>query len=171
MTQGALVGVLLVATMLLVVLAGWLSWTARRLDRMHLRCAGAAAAVDAAVTRRRALVLDAAGRPDTDPAIRLLLADAWTDEPIRAAATGAGRWQHESDLSAVLRAVWPPGPHPTPWVELAAAAHRVSLARRIHNDLATTAQALHERRRVRWLHLAGHAKAPDPIAFDDTPPG
>ena len=150
---------ILVLLAVVLVSAVWLSWTAGRLDRMHVRCEGAAAALDAALAERRALVVEVAAHPSTDAASAVLLLDA---------ATAGRSFQHESDLSAVLRAVRPDraggracgtrSPRP---------AERVRLARRIHNDLVATTLALRSRHRVRWFRLAGHAPPPPMIAFDD----
>ncbi len=162
---GAVSLAVLVAAVVLALLAGWFSWTAGRLDRMHLRCDGAGAALTAALAERRALALEIAGQPTTDPATAVLLADAAAREP----ATD-GSWQQESAFSEVLRAVWPAEPATEQWAELLAATRQVSIARRVHNDLASTARTLRERRRVRWFRLAGHARSPAMISFDDEPP-
>ncbi len=144
----ALVAVLSALAALIAVSATtiWLGWTAGRLDRMHLRCQGTAAALDAALARRRAAVLELATQPDIDPAVALLLIDAGTAED-----TGgqSHRWQKESDLSALLRAVWPSVARAARWDDLAVASARVRLARRIHNDQASTALGLRSRRWVR----------------------
>ena len=156
-----------------LVVAGWLSWTAGRLDRMHLRVDGARAALDAALARRRALAIELSGGGLTDPASAMLLADAATRPPDSDHETD--RWQRESDLSAVLRAVADERRGTTvasdeAWAELALASERVIMARRIHNDLVGTTLALRGRRRVRWFRLTGHAPPVAMIAFDDEPP-
>jgi hypothetical protein len=162
----------IVVAVVVLLTAAWSVWTAGRLDRMHLRCEGAVAALDAALAERRALVLEVAAHPSTDPASAVLLLDAATTE-IGTGGTGAsGRsFQHESDLSAVLRAVRPDHPEGALWDEIAAIGERVQLARRIHNDVVATTLALRDRRRVRWFRLAGHAPRPPMIAFDDRPAG
>jgi hypothetical protein len=149
---------LLVLLTVVLVTAVWLSWTAGRLDRMHVRCEGAAAALDAALAERRALAVEVAAHPSTDAASAVLLLDA---------ATAGRSFQHESDLSAVLRAVRPDAPADALWEAIAEAGQRVRLARRIHNDLVATTLALRSRHRVRWFRLAGHAPPPPMIAFDD----
>ena len=149
---------ILVLLAVVLVTAVWLSWTAGRLDRMHVRCEGAAAALDAALAERRALVVEVAAHPSTDAASAVLLLDA---------ATAGRSFQHESDLSAVLRAVRPDAPADALWDAIAEAGQRVRLARRIHNDLVATTLALRSRHRVRWFRLAGHAPPPPMIAFDD----
>lgn len=155
MTTPALILVILAVVL---VTAVWLSWTAGRLDRMHVRCEGAAAALDAALAERRALAVEVAAHPSTDAASAVLLLDA---------ATAGRSFQHESDLSAVLRAVRPDAPADGLWDAIAEAGRRVRLARRIHNDLVATTLALRSRHRVRWFRLAGHALPPPMIAFDD----
>ena len=155
MTTPALI---LVFLAVVLVTAVWLSWTAGRLDRMHVRCEGAAAALDAALAERRALAVEVAAHPSTDAASAVLLLDA---------ATAGRSFQHESDLSAVLRAVRPDVPADGLWDAIAEAGRRVRLARRIHNDLVATTLALRSRHRVRWFRLAGHAPPPPMIAFDD----
>ena len=164
-------GVVVLAVALLV--AGWLSWTAGRLDRMHLRVEGARAALDAALARRRALAFELSASGGTDPASALLLADAAT-RPVDTEPADE-QWQRESDLSAVLRAVAAEqgvsvGFPEDVWSELEPAMGRVTLARRIHNDLVGTTLALRARRRVRWFRLAGKAPAAAMIAFDDQAP-
>lgn len=172
----AAVGLLLAVTML----GAWMSWTAGRLDRMHLRCEAARAALETALARRSRLALELAAGSLTDPASTLLVLDAATRTGPVAEMTGGGdappatqeevdgdRWQAESDLSAVLRAV-PPAEPPSPvWDELAEVARLVAMSRRIHNDLAATTAALRARRRVRWFRLAGHAPPTSTISFDD----
>jgi hypothetical protein len=163
-----LVVVIALLTVAVVGLVGWLSWTAGRLDRLHVRCEGSTAALWAALAERRALALEAAARPGLDPPTAVLLVDAATFGPV--AENSSSAWQRESELSEVLRAVWPEVGVGDPWESLSAAATRVSLARRIHNDLVATCLSLRSRRRVRWFRLAGRAPAPQMVAFDDAPP-
>jgi hypothetical protein len=169
-----LVVLLLVAVTL--ALAAWLSWTARRLDRMHLRTEVSHATLEAQLLGRSGAALELAVTDALDPASRLLLLDA---------AHGArtadpdGLEPAESALSQALRAVLDP---PTvralradPEVgalldELLRRCAKVELARRFHNDVVVAARALRSRRRVRWLRLAGHAPAPRTVDLDDVPP-
>ncbi len=172
-TASVLLMVALVVLVAALVVAAWLSWTAGRLDRMHLRVDGARAALDAALARRRALAIELSGSGLTDPASAMLVADAAT-RPLASDDEPDG-WQRESDLSAVLRAVAMEQPATTAgpddvWAELALATERVTMARRIHNDLVATTIALRGRRRVRWFRLTGHAPPVAMIAFDDEPP-
>ena len=54
--------------------------------------------------------------------------------------------------------------------ELVGAVRRVQLARRFHNDVVAHAQRMRRKRVVRWARLAGHARMPQMVEFDDSPP-
>ncbi len=157
---------LVVAALLVIMSTAWLTWTAGRLDRMHLRCEAARSALDAALARRCALSIELAGGGLGDPASALLVLDAAMGA--RDGSAGESRWQAESDLTAALHSIELPDAGRWPVVvDLVEAARRVSMARRIHNDLVATTMLLRQRRRVRWFHLAGRAPAPRTISFDD----
>jgi len=164
--------------LVLLLLAGfYLSWTAGRLDRLHHRVETARAALDAQLVRRSAVAIELATCGLLDPAASLLVAGAAADA--REVADGA-REAAESDLSRALRAALD---QPGQAVqlredrsgavllgELDAAAARVVMARRFHNDAVRATRAVRRKRHVRYLRLAGHA--PEPMSFecDDVPP-
>jgi hypothetical protein len=164
--------------LVVLVVAGWyLSFTAGRLDRLHARVEGAFSALDAQLVRRGAVALEVATSGLLDPATSVLLAAAAleardTDTP--------ARWQAESDLSKALRVtVEAPetlehlgaDPHGRDLVdELGAAAQRVQLARRFHNDAVRATLALRRTLVVRWFRLAGHAPLPQTVELDDEAP-
>ena len=154
---------------LAALLATWLVWTAGRLDRQHLRLEAARASLDTQLARRTGLAFELASSGALDPASALILLEA--SASTRSAA-GADRWQAESELTEVLRqAGLPPVDESPIAADLADAARRSAMARRIHNDLAVATRALHDRRRVRWFRLAGHADPPEVVEFDDRPVG
>lgn len=153
--------VLVVAGCVVAVGIGlWCAWTATRLDRLHLQADSARAGLAESLLRRSAAATDLALSGRLDPASSLALADAAT----AARALDGEDWQAQSDLSAVLRVVRVEGAGSEP--ELDRAGRAVSMARRIHNDVAVRAQGLRLRRRVRWFRLAGHAAVPRTIEFD-----
>ncbi len=159
-----LVGVLVLA----VLLAAWCSWTAGRLDRLHLRCEAADAALRSQLQRRSAVAVELAGTGLSDPASALLLLEAAHGAR---EATGPATWQAESELTRTLHLVdLPPDSADLLAAELRDAAWKVTVARRIHNGVAANTLALRSRRRVRWFHLAGHAELPAMIDFDDAVP-
>lgn len=160
-----------------VVVGLWLYWTAHRLDRMHHRIDLARAALDAQLLRRSGAALELATSAMLDPARSLLLVDAAHQAR---AASEDDLESAQSDLSESLRAVLAQrdevdelrgrsdvGPL---LEELAAACHKVELARRFHNDIVVSARALRSRRRVRWLRLAGKAAELRTVDLDDVPP-
>ena len=166
------VALLLAVVAVVVALVGlWLLWTAGRLDRQHLRLEAARASLDAQLARRAALASEIASSEVLDPASSLLVLEA-AGNTRAGPDSGVDRWQAESELTAVLRESGLPSPAELPLVgDLADSARRAAMARRIHNDLAVAALGLHDRRRVRWFRLAGHARRPDLVEFDDRPVG
>lgn len=150
----------------MLVLGLWLVWTANRLDKLHLRCAAARATLEEQALRRAVAAQELATSGALDIASAVLLSDAAVAAREARGARGDGRWQAESDLTSALHLVVLPEDGPEVR-ELANAGRRLTMARRIHNDVATSTVALRGRRLVRWFHLAGRAPAPQMIAFDD----
>ena len=165
----------LIALLVVCALAGYLSATAQRLDRLHHRVETSRAGLEVELTRRASAALELATSGELDPATSLILADAATaslDAPRTPAALrdatdadDAARWSAESSLTRALAVVLPTG-------EAAAgrvgdAAHRVGLARRFHNDAVVQTRRLRAKRVVRWARLAGHARLPETADFDD----
>lgn len=158
------------------MLAWYLSATAQRVDRLHRRVETSRAALDAELTRRSGAALELATSGVLDPASSLLLADAATaslDAPRTPAALrdasdadDAERWRVESDLSRALAAALPGG-NGGQLGRVLAAAHRVELARRFHNDAVVQTRRLRAKRVVRWGRLAGYARWPETADFDD----
>lgn len=160
---------LLSALAVLALLLGlWLLWTAGRLDRQHLRLEAAQASLDTQLARRAGLASELASCGLVDPATSVLLLEAVGRTRDSA---GLERWQAESELTAVLQqgGLWADQPADPLVLDLVDATRRVAMARRIRNDLAVNTRALHDRRRVRWFRLAGRAKRPEPVDFDDRP--
>jgi len=161
-----------------VALVGiYLSWTAGRLDRLHVRIEAARAALDAQLLRRASVAQELATAGVLDPASSMVLYQA------AHAARQAEEDQREvaeSELSQALRAVFAEVPQveavreapggEEAANELAAAVRRVPMARRFHNDSVRAARAVWRHRKVRWLRLAGHAPFPLAFEMDDEPP-
>lgn len=164
MTGAATIAGVAVAVVVAVLVLGlWLVWTANRLDKLHLRCAAARATLEEQALRRAVAAQELATSGSLDIASAVLLSDAAV---AARGAVGQGRWQAESDLTGALHLVVLPADGPEVR-ELADAGRRLTMARRIHNDVATSTVALRGRRLVRWFRLAGRAPAPQMIAFDD----
>ncbi|MGH3260565.1 MAG: hypothetical protein ACRDNS_01080, partial [Trebonia sp.] len=93
---------IVVAVVAAALLACWLSWTAGRLDRIHLRYEAAHHALLSQANRRIAIAAELASGGLTDPASALLVLDAVASAR---AADGDSRWQAEGDLTEALHAV------------------------------------------------------------------
>ncbi|MDW4904250.1 hypothetical protein RB628_02600 [Streptomyces sp. ADMS] len=161
----------------LVAIGLYLSWTAGRLDRLHVRIEATRAGLDAQLLRRASVTQELATSGVLDPAASIVLYEA------AHAARQAEEEQREvaeSELSQALRAVFAeaaqveavreaPGGEAAA-AELTEAVRRVPMARRFHNDAVRAARALRRHRKVRWFRLAGHAPFPLAFEMDDEPP-
>jgi len=167
-----------VTFVLILLLAGfYLSWTAGRIDQLHHRIEVARAALDAQLVRRSAVAMELGTCGLLDPAAAVLIVGA--AHGARSCAD-VDREQAESDLSKALRAALDqPGQSAELRTgrggeelldELDAAAHRVVMARRFHNDAVRATRAVRRKRHVRYLRLAGHAAEPASFECDDEPP-
>lgn len=167
----------LVAVLVVGTLSVWLSWTAGRLDRLHIRLATAHAALDRHLVDRAACTTALAVSGALDPAASLLLLDA--AQQLRTA--DSDRSTQESALSQTLRTVMTRTEVEDRWragdegqrallTDLAAACDRVRLAAAFHTDLVARTSVQRQRRLVRWLHLAGRAPWPQAEHIDVEPP-
>jgi hypothetical protein len=181
-----------VVAFILVLGAAWyLSFSASRLDRLHHRVEGARGTLDAQLVRRAEAAVELATSGLLDPASGLLVAGAASEalaagetetegpDAAGAGARAADRESAESDLSQALTAALGPdvvaGARATDRGEqlvdrLETAGHRVQLARRFHNQAVTDAQRVRSKRVVRWFRLAGHAAMPQTFEMDDELP-
>jgi len=182
-------GVVVVA--LLLGIAWYLSYSAARLDRLHSRVEGALSALDAQLVRRAEATLELVNLGGLDPASALILAGAASEsleahnervgDDLLEGQTFAGRELIESDLTEALQiALSPQAVEEVRRVpgeageaalgRVRAAAVRVQLARRFHNDAVKDVQRVRRKAVVRWFRLAGHAELPQTIEFDDELP-
>jgi hypothetical protein len=169
---------LLIVLVVLVLLAMYVTWTAGRLDRQHVRVEAGRSALDAALVRRAALAEELAElarsvAPGPDLAAVVTAARRARDADLE------DRERAENDLTRVLRplvnrltasATQEPYGHEVTALlgQLASATSRIGLARNISNGAVDHTLALRRRRIVRWLHLAGRASAPSYFEIDDT---
>ncbi|MDO5503253.1 MAG: hypothetical protein Q4G67_08785 [Actinomycetia bacterium] len=179
---------------LIVGLAWYLTYSAARLDRLHAKVEGSLAALDAQTIRRAESALELGMAGLLDPASSLIVVDAATqslersahnagmrDEDLLRGGTFAGRESAESHLSEALALALTPesirevrlrggGQADGIVHRLHAAALRVQLARRFHNQAVTDVQRVRRKRVVRLFRLAGRAPMPRTVEFDDTLP-
>lgn len=175
LTQYTAIVVLVVA--LIVLFGGYLSWTATRLDRLHVRLDAARVALDAQLIRRSAATLELARSGLLDVATAVILATAARSAQI---ADEEEREPAESALTRDLRAAFddpeelaqlretPEGADLVQ--ELAAAMRRVQLARRFYNESVRAVRQIRAYRRVRYFRLAGRAPEKPTFEIDDGPP-
>jgi hypothetical protein len=148
-----------VVLVVVAVLAAYLWWTARRVQRVHVRASSAGRALDQHLLRRAAaaaVVAEHAGNAELYATARLALDAAPGD-----------REEAENDLSRELASV-PLTATDQATRALVATSRRVSLARQVHTD--TVRDALRARRRpvVRVFNLA--RRYPRPAYFDIVEP-
>jgi hypothetical protein len=159
-----------VITLVLVVVvaalfATWVTWTATRVDRLHIRVDAARATLDAQLVRRAAAVQ---ALVDRDPD-RLGPAAA---ERLRAAvrtaldADDGVRESAENDLGRALLEL-PAGLDPALLRDLTDTSTRVLLARRFHNDAVRDTRALRGRRIPRLFRLGGRRPVPTFFEIDE----
>lgn len=172
----------------LVLLAWYLTYSAARLDRLHTKVEGSLAALDAQIIRRAESTLELGTAGLLDPASSLLLVDAASQsleqangrsaEDLLHGQTFAGREGAESNLTEALSIALTPetvadvrlrGGEMAEEVlaRIDAAALRVQLARRFHNQAVTEVRRVRRKAIVRLFRLAGRAPLPQTVEFDD----
>lgn len=164
--------------LLVVVLVGlYLSQTAGRLDRLHIRVDRARLSLDGQLLRRSAAVLELASCGVLDPATSLVLGEsaAWART-----CSEAERAEAEDTVTVALAAALPDEesvdavraiPGGSELVdEIAAVTRRVELAQSFLEDAVRSCSMVRRMRKVRVLHLAGRAPWPQGLAFDARPP-
>ena len=180
-----------VAVAVLLGIAWYLSYSAARLDRLHSRVEGALSALDAQLVRRAEATLELANSGVVDAASALMLAAAASESleahneravehDLLEGQHFAGREVLESDLTEALQAALDrevvaqiradDGPGTPMLQRVEAAAVRVQLARRFHNDAVKDVQRVRRKWVVRLFRLAGHADLPRTVEFDDELP-
>ncbi|MGH6657802.1 MAG: hypothetical protein ACRDVE_21660 [Actinocrinis sp.] len=169
---------IVVLVLVLILLYGlYLSWTATRLDRLHVRLDAARVALDAQLVRRSAATLELARSGLLDVATAVILATAARSaqiaaederEPTESALTRDLRAAFEDPREAAVLSETPEGADLVQ--ELGAAMRRVQLARRFHNESVRAVRQIRGYRRVRYFRLAGRAPDKPTFEIDDEPP-
>jgi len=170
----------IVAAVVAVVFTLYLSSTAGRLDRLHLRIEADTFALDRQLQHRCGAAAELLSAGVFDPATTILLGEA-----IHRARTADREdrraWsQAESKLTATLGlaladpadvAEMATDPEVADLVdELAGACRQVELSRRFLNAGVDSCRLVRRHRMIRWFRLAGHAPWPTGMDLDDSPP-
>lgn len=169
--------VALILVLAIVVL--YLSNTAGRLDRLHHRVESSRANMEHALARRRDVAELVVASGLIDPASALLIGDAVAAVDEVDPADEAGRGLAESNLTAVLGAVFSdplevdamthePGGETIK--RLADQCRRVEIGRRFYNDAVFATVQMRRRLVVRWFRLQGTAGLPTPFEMNDQMP-
>jgi hypothetical protein len=168
------------ATLFVLVIVGWyLSYTAARLDRLHVRLSGTLAALDARLVRRAEAVVELANSGLLDGATSLILANAAAQSLEAPSEHGDAREQAENDLTEALDLALTPEAVDNlrgsalgtdVLSRLASACSRVQLARRFHNDAVTDVRRVRRKWAIRLFHLAGYTTMPHTVEFNDEAP-
>lgn len=158
----------------------YLSMTAGRLDRLHLRIAAAERSLDAHLLRRSSVAAEISAAGVLDPATSMLIAEAAHEARMGQDATPLQRSRAESDLTAALEAALSDEEDVSEAMseevgrqllaELLASWTRLELARRFHNDAVRACRQVRRQRLVRLFRLAGHTPLPDTWEMDDAVP-
>ena len=141
------------------LLSAYLLWTARRVERLHVRAESAGRALDAHLVRRAAAAAVVAEQVD--------VAELYAAARLALDAAPEEREAAENDLTRQLRSVTLTGSDPAVHT-LIATSRRAALARQVHTDLVRDALTARRRPVVRALRMArGH---PQPGYFDIVEP-
>jgi hypothetical protein len=146
------------AVVTVVLISGYLSWTAARVDRLHARVTPASRALEAHLLRRAAA---AAVLAEERAAFELYAAAriALDAEPYQ-------REVAENDLTRQLR-VTPMSGDEGAVQAVIAASRRLALARQVHTDLVRDALAARRRPIVRLLRMSRKHDCPRYFDVDD----
>lgn len=163
----------------LVIIAWYLSYTAARLDRLHVRLSGTLAALDARLVRRAEAAVELANSGLLDGATSLIVANAAAQSLEAPADHGDAREQAENDLTEALDLALTPQAVESlratalgtdVLARLGSACNRVQLARRFHNDAVTDVRRVRRKWAIRMFHLAGYTPMPHTVEFNDETP-
>lgn len=156
-----LVALLFIVLLLgLLLLAGWMVKTARRLDRLHVRRDLAWQALLAALDRRALVARTLAAQLGPQGAALARLARAAETAAAGQAGAVTGRERLESELSVMLAGVDAGRLSGQLAEERADAEARVRFARSFYNEAVRDTLALRTRPAVRLFRLAGGAALP-----------
>lgn len=157
---------IIAALAILAVVALYLVWLARRVDRLNARVDTAAAGLDAQLARRRLEIASFAAASSLPAPVGERL-EAALASLAAVAGLGSDREVAENGLVRALAAAAAQAPEfftTTAADEVYDETIRARLARGFYNDAVRDALVVRDRRLVRWLHLAG--RAPHPTYFE-----
>lgn len=169
----------LILILVILIFIWYLSNLAGRLDRLHLKAEAARASLDAQLAHRTSAIgrlVEKLGDSDQSTSS---LKNAWREALMieLAHSDSHSQWQIETGLTLQLNEIFEAKPslHSDPALtelmrDLAASCRRVQYAKAFHNDAQKAALEVRSRWVVRSFRLAGRARLPQVIEFDDQIP-
>lgn len=165
----------------LLALAVWyLSHQAGRLDRLHHRIEVASAALDGHLTRRAGIAAELVSLNILDPASEAYLMQSAHDVLAGEDLPDSQRLSDESELTEALADALEDEHDIIAFKqdlaanqllsELLAVCNRITLAKRFHTEAVQDCLAIREQSLVKFFRLAGFAKLPTTLDFDDRIP-
>ena len=165
---------------ILAVVAWWLSMTAGRIDRVHIRKDDALNSLRLQLAWRASATSQLVSSGLLDPVSADILANEIERVSHASTRSLSEYLEAESEFTDALCRVFDEAEEVRELAdstrsallisELASVCRRVQLARRFHNDAVGAAQLLRRRTVVRWLRLAGHTPWPSAIGLADEVP-
>ena len=167
-------------TLILIFSAWYLSATAGRLDRLNKRVESSQHSLETQLLRRASIATELAASGVLDPVSSALLADAAHAVRVAPQDRSPDRGLAESNLTAVLAALFNDGADVTAMRalpggealagDLDAATRRVAMSHRFLNDGVRANRDLRGQRLVGIFRLEGTSVTPETFEFDDSPP-
>lgn len=157
---------LVAACGLVVLVSAYLTWTAARVDRLHLRVAAAARALDAHLLRRAAAAAVLAEERSGHGVSAGDAGGLYAAARIALDATPEEREAAENDLTRQLRRTPLRGDDPAA-AAVAAASRRLAVVRQVHTDLVRDALSARDRPVVRMFRMARRHERPRYFDVDD----
>jgi len=161
---------LLIAIVIFLLLAWYLSFSATRLDRCHHRVETSWEHLDALLQRRAALALEIAHNSDIDPATAMIL----TSSAYQSREANIGdREDAETSLSESLKFLQASTKAGEISISISLVDELTSLTDKIRTAIAIHLEAINSVRNLRnklvfrFFHLAGRAKWPEKYHFED----
>lgn len=160
---------------LVVLGASYLTWTAGRIDRLHVRVEAARAALDAQLVRRAAAAQELARHALAAGSLSAEVAAALQRAAASALGTAGSEREAAEDLLslALSDAVHVSAPADDETARLVgsldSAAARVGFARQFYNEAVRDTRNLRARRIPRLVRLAGRAPLPEYFELRDAP--
>jgi hypothetical protein len=169
-----------VLAVLIAIFALYLSSTAGRLDRLHLRIEADLVALDRQLQHRCGAASELIAAAVFDPATTILLGQAVHQARTADREDRVGWAMSESKLTSTLGVALADPVDVEEMAqdieaaellaELAGACRQVELSRRFLNDGVDACRKVRRHRMIRWFRLAGHAPWPRGMDLDDLPP-